>query len=121
MCENEKDINSACLTALKIIHMYINGDIAFCCGAFQTNSKKALYSPVYNSLSTKGFSEIVEFLRSNGHKLPEEFSSMCHLCHMIFTNQEYSPDLSVFLKKKALKYFLEHDLYEKKKLEKETV
>jgi hypothetical protein len=40
---------------------------------------------------------------------------------MIFTNQEYSPDLSVFLKKKALKYFLEHDLYEKKKLEKETV
>jgi len=137
MCEDEREINSACLTALKIIHMYINGDVAFCCGAFKTNRaliqgnlkkddfgeilKKALYSPIYNSLSTKGFSEIVEFLRSNGHELPEEFSSMCHLCHMIFTNKAYLPDLSIFLKKNALKYFLEHDLYEKKKLEEETV
>jgi organic radical activating enzyme len=131
---NCKEVNSACFSVLKFIHMFCDGNISFCCGAFDVKSpliqgnireenfneilNKAFCSPIHNLLYLKGFSEIFEFLESSGFALPKKSASMCHLCHLIFTNKDYSKALSSYLKKNALKYLIEREIYDNKYLKK---
>jgi len=133
MNTKNKEVNSICLSSLKIVHLFLSGEITFCCGAFITNHTlikgnirneefetiltKGVCSPIYNLLSVKGFSEIVEFLIANGCELPEEYSSMCHLCHLLFTDERYSKMLSNYLNKNSLKYLLEREIVESRETE----